>query len=152
MAATHKVESTLTARYTEQSNLDAIEAQHQRHWMLWRFLKTVVHIELLGAFMDRMNQQGAHTGVLRYGDGAHDRVMQHGSPQLDALRPPIDRQSAKHHDGNWIGHIAPNRAGRDVMSDRTSGHGVEAAHPIFLINDHKSPAGPGELVVHRPAL
>jgi len=119
--------------------------------MLWRFLKAVVLIKLFGAFVERMNQQGANTGVLRYGDGAVDRVLQHGSPQLDALCPTIYGKPAKHHDGNWIGHIAPNRAGRQLISDRASRHGVEAANPIFFINDHKGSAGPGELVVHRPA-
>lgn len=38
--------------------------------MLRRSLKAVVLIKLFGAFVERMNQQGSYTGVLRYGDGA----------------------------------------------------------------------------------
>ncbi|MDP1697764.1 MAG: hypothetical protein Q8L45_08275 [Xanthomonadaceae bacterium] len=84
-----------------------------------------------------MNQQRTNPCVPRYDDGAIYRIVRHGRTQLDALRPTIHSQPARHHDGNWIGHIATNRAGRQLVRDRTSSHGVEATHPIFFIDHPK---------------
>ena len=46
------------------STLDDIQAQHQCHRMLWRLLKAVVLVELLGALIERVDKQGPHASVL----------------------------------------------------------------------------------------
>lgn len=55
-----------------ESSLEAVQAQHQCHGVQWRFLKAVVLIKRFSRLVQRMNQQGAHTSVLRYGDGTTD--------------------------------------------------------------------------------
>jgi hypothetical protein len=37
------------------------------------------------------------------------------------------------------------------VGHRSSGQGIQAAHPLFIVNDHKGSAGPAELVVQRSA-
>jgi hypothetical protein len=110
-----------------------------------------VLVKLLGILVGRMNEQCANPGALRYGNSAIHRILQHGCAQLDTLRPAIYSQPTKHHDGNWIRHIPANPAGRQLVRNCSSSHGVEATHPVFFINDHKRSAGSVVLVTHRPA-
>ena len=78
-----------TSTNPAQSSLDGIQTQHQGHRVLRRFLKTVVLVELFGSVMEGVDEQRANPGILRYGDGAIHRVLQHGCAQFDALRSAI---------------------------------------------------------------
>ena len=80
------------------SNSSGIQAQQQRHWVQGRCFKSIVRIKLFGLLVERMDEQGAHTGVLRYGHGPMHRVLQQPGAELDALRNRTlaDRMDALH--------------------------------------------------------
>ena len=79
------------------SRLHAAQAQHERHRMRRRGLKPVVLIELFGAIVERMHEQGSHPGVLRYGHCAVDSVLQQRCSQMLSLHPAVDRESGENH-------------------------------------------------------
>ena len=54
--------------------------------------ESIVRIELFGLLVERMDEQGAHTGVLRHGYGPMNRVLQQPGAELDALGAVVNRQ------------------------------------------------------------
>ena len=93
------------------SSLDGIQAKHQRHRMLRRFLEAIVFVELFGSVMKGVDEQRSNTCVLRNADRTTDCVLQEGCPQLDALSPMINGQPGQNHHRHRIGHVAPHAAG-----------------------------------------
>ena len=69
--------------------------------MQWRLDEPVVRIELFCALVQRVDEQGAHAGVLRNRDGSQHRVLQQGCAELDALGTQVDRQPGQ--DSTGIG-------------------------------------------------
>lgn len=45
-------------------SFDRVQPQHQRQWVVWRFLKTEVLVEPLCAVVQSVDEQGAHACVL----------------------------------------------------------------------------------------
>jgi len=52
-----------------------------------------------------MNQNCAYADRLARGQGAQDGVTQKIAPKPSSLHAAVDRQTAKQHDRDWIGHV-----------------------------------------------
>ena len=62
------------------SGVQGAQAQHERERMGRRGLKTVVLVELPRSLVKRVDEERPHPGVLRYGHGPIDGVLQQGRP------------------------------------------------------------------------
>ena len=90
-----------------RSSLDEVQAQHQRHRVLRRFLESLVLVELLGAVVGSVDDQRLHTSVLIvYAHRAADGILQQRGSELDALGPMVDGQAGQDHHRNGFGHVA----------------------------------------------
>ncbi len=110
-----------------------------------------MRIELLGVIVQGMDEQGPDTGVLRHANGTIHSILQQRCAKFHALRPTIHREPAEYHDRHRVWHVAANGAGRELVSDGTSSHGVVTDYAMLFISYHKRPAGAAVLVVHRTA-
>ena len=73
-------------------------------------LKAIVLVELPGPFVKGVHEQGSDSGVLGYGHGAIDGVLQQRRPKMLPLRPAIDCEPGEDHDRYRIGHVATRAA------------------------------------------
>jgi len=132
--------------------LHAAQAQHERQWMRWRGLKSVMLVELSGFFVKSMHEEGPDTRVLRYGHRAIDRVLEQGGAQVQTLRPAIDREPGENHDRHRIRHVASHAARCELVRNGAGRHGVVTADLAALVGDDEGAARAAGLVGQRPAL
>lgn len=86
-----------------------------------------MRVELFGALVERMHEQGSHPRVLRYGHCAIDSVLQQRRSQMLSLHPAIDREPGEHHDRNRIRHVASYAACCQPARNGAGFHGIVAA-------------------------
>ena len=108
--------------------------------MRWRGLKPVVLVELPGLLVEGMHKKGSDPRVLRYGHRAIDRVLEQGAPQVQSLRPAIDREPGENHDRNRIGHVASHAACCQFVRNGAGCHGVVTSDVAALIGDDEGAA------------
>jgi len=95
----------------------------------------MVQIELLGALVDGVAQQGSDPHFLGESCGAQHRVLQ--QPRADTLAGPVSmhRQSTQDNHRNRIGHVAPDTAGNLLVQHRARSKGVVADDLVARTND-----------------
>ena len=92
-----------------------------------RCLKTVVLVELLGAVVQCVYQQGSNTCILRNRCRSVHCVLQHGTTQLETPGTVIDGQSGENHHRNGVRHVAAYGACGGLVRD-------SACHSTFSAN------------------
>jgi hypothetical protein len=117
-----------------------------------RGLKSEVLVELPGLLVKGMHEKGSDAGVLRYGHGAIDRILEQGTAQVKSLRPAIHREPGENHDWNRIRHIASHAARCKLVRNSACGHGVVTADMPALVGDNEGAARTAGLVGQCPAL
>lgn len=123
-----------------------VQAQHQRHRVLRRFLKAVVLVKLPCAVVECMDEQGAHARVLRHHHGSIHRVLKQGGAKLDALCAMVNREPCQHHHRNRIWHVSAHATRRHRVRYRACRHRVVAENASARIRDDEAAAGPAQLV------
>jgi len=88
------------------------DVQHETQGINRGFCKPMMQIKGARSLMQGMNQQRTYASLMRQAGRAQDRIAQQIGPQAETLMRPIDREPSQHHDGHWIGHVAPYCIGR----------------------------------------
>lgn len=134
------------------SSFGGVQTQHQRHGMLWRLLKTVMLVKLLGTVVQRMDEQGSDASILRNGHSPIDGVLKQCGAELDALGTVVNGESAQNHHRHRVWHVASYAAGCRLVCNRTCGHCVITIDTTVLIRDYEGAARAAQVVGPCPAL
>ena len=117
-----------------------------------RGLKPVVLVELPGALVKGMHENGSYASVLGHSHRAIDRVLEQGGAQMHSLCLATDREPGENHYRNRIRHISAHATRCDLVRNGAGCHGVVAADAAYLIGHHEGAAGAACLIGQCPAL
>ena len=92
--------------------------------------------------MDQQSSDADGAGGLQDASGG---VGDQGATDAFALECLINRQSAQHHHGDRVGHVAFEGTGRRINRDGAGGQGVIGDNPSVVTGD-ESAGGAAELV------
>lgn len=126
-------------------------ADHQRHRLERRFVKTQLEVETPGLFGNGMHDQATDADGISGIDDAASRVLEQGAAKTLAVMGARDRESSEDYDGNRIGHVAAKVSWGAGRRDRRRCQGVVADY-MGLVAHNKGARRSADLIGHGAAL